>query len=190
MNDSLLPALYTYITAEKERTLFFLLQVCFLTLVCYDFHIDCCIKKTLCSCMVCFKEKIIILLGLPKKDDLVACVAQIEELKVKVVTNEKLIQETEDAFVPIQEEKASLEDRLFVNEAVVEGLSRKLENVQVEAQAAYSAGLVHLTSHFAKIRKMKEENDSLSKQIEEFGVFDDEEDDEDLEYDSDLEFSE
>ncbi|KAI9358688.1 hypothetical protein BD770DRAFT_410005 [Pilaira anomala] len=188
MNDPL-TALYACVTTEKERTLFFLLQACFLTLVCYDFHIDCCIKKTLCSCKVCFKEEIINLLGLPKKDDLAACVAQIEELKVKVVKNEKHIQETEDAFVPIKEEKASLEDRRFINEAVVEGLSRKLEDVQAEAQAAYSAGLVHLTSHFARIRRMKEENDSLTKKIEEFGVFDDD-DDEDLEYDSDLEFSE
>ncbi|KAI9358728.1 hypothetical protein BD770DRAFT_386843, partial [Pilaira anomala] len=188
MNNPLLPVLYTCITTEKERTLFFLLQVFFLTLVCYDFHIDCCIKKALCSCKVCFKEEIINLLGLPRKDDLTACVAQIKELKVKVVKNEKLIQETEDAFVTIKEEKASLEDRLLINEAVVEGLSRKLEDVQAEAQAAYSAGLVHLTSHFARIRMMKEENDSLSKQIEEFGVFDDDED-EDLEYDSDLEFS-
>ncbi|KAI9358783.1 hypothetical protein BD770DRAFT_386960 [Pilaira anomala] len=128
--NALFTAFYTCTITEKERTLFFLLQVCFLTLVCYDFHIDCCIKKTLCSCKVCFKEEIINLLGLPRKDELAACVAEIEELKVKAVENEKLIQETENAFVPINQEKASLEDRLFINEAVVEGLSRKLEDMQ------------------------------------------------------------
>ncbi|KAI9358805.1 hypothetical protein BD770DRAFT_387006 [Pilaira anomala] len=123
MDDPLL-VFYTHITTEKERTLFFLLQVCFLTLVCYDLHIDCCIKKTLCSCKVWFKEEIVNLLGLPKKETLTACVADIEELEAKVVKNEKHIQEIEDAFVPMNQEKASLEDRLFINEAVVEGLQR------------------------------------------------------------------
>ena len=100
------------------------------------------------------------------------CVTEIEELNAEAVKNEKLIQETEDAFVTISQEEASLEDCLLINEVISQGLSRKFEDVQVEAQAEYSAGLVHLTSHFVKIRRMKEENGSLAKQIEGFGVID------------------
>ncbi|KAI9357480.1 hypothetical protein BD770DRAFT_427717 [Pilaira anomala] len=51
MNHSFKVLSTYYHNAEKEPICFFLLQVCFLALVCYDFELDCCLKK------VCFKKR-------------------------------------------------------------------------------------------------------------------------------------
>lgn len=57
MNELLFKVSLTYYTnAKKEAIFFFLLRLCFLALVCYDFELDCCLKKTLYDCKVCSKK--------------------------------------------------------------------------------------------------------------------------------------
>ncbi|KAI9366590.1 hypothetical protein BD770DRAFT_468346 [Pilaira anomala] len=113
MNELIKVPLLYYNNAEKEPILFFLLQAYFLALVCYDFELDCCLKKALHNCKACLKKRVqtfvLRMLGWPSAEKMEVCLAQKAELETKVVQYEKYLWEIKDTFVKTQNQIALME---------------------------------------------------------------------------------
>ncbi|KAI9361437.1 hypothetical protein BD770DRAFT_408585 [Pilaira anomala] len=169
MNEPFKVLTIHYTNAEKEAIFFFLLQVCFLALVCYDLELDCCLKKLFHDCKVCSKKRVQTfvsrMLGLPTIEEMEVCLAQKSKLEVKVVKSEKYLWEVKDAFVKTQNEIATMKADLSKSVTKVEGLYEKIEDRKDEKQALFRSVWNKQSFYFVKEEEAKKENELLEQEL-------------------------
>ncbi|KAI9343026.1 hypothetical protein BD770DRAFT_414550 [Pilaira anomala] len=81
-----------YEITEKEGIAFFFFTLCFITIICYDYHISCYLKKTLCFCTVWCRKKNINWLGLPTEEQFSALKKENKKLKEEAKSDEAVIE--------------------------------------------------------------------------------------------------
>ncbi|KAI9359705.1 hypothetical protein BD770DRAFT_426511 [Pilaira anomala] len=157
MNESTIFILNN-ITTQKEPILFFLLQAYFIALVCYDFELDCCTKKALHDCKVCYKKKVLPFVAKKLKLPSNECFLYEEELVGEVVEIEKHTLALKDDFVQKESEVALMKTNLLQCKIQEEGLYEEIKGAEYELKMSQKVFEDSKYSHFVEIQRLKEEN--------------------------------